>query len=443
MQPPQRGDRFLTRPMAVALALYGLFAVTFAHFQVRGDALVYYDLLRRFFGEEPDASFAYQFGSDVWNWPFFLVGKGLGAIFGFQPKTFHVSFEEISLTFAASAAFVATLYLGWRLLRALDLPRTPAVLFLTAFGSPLFYYVIFEPGAKHAADTLFMTAASLLILRIHEGATTRHAVALGALAGVSVNTRYVNVAFFFAVLVALTLRRRRQALVALGVAAVVAPTIFALPALRGISYFVPSYFPRSQAVGRFAAGPHPIVGSASDPLNGFDPMIPLKMLFSIHRGLFLWTPLTALAVIGFALVLGRRHDDDRKAFLRTLAAAAVALLLVHTVWGQWDGGFAFSQRFLTSLFPVFLIGVAELARRVGRLIYPALVVAVAWAIAVAFVHDIGYDGISERDGIGRIANVIQTETTRKRHQVDGRATARWGYLRALLHGRDPEHVHGP
>src|SRR5919206_4664061 len=68
-------DRFLTVPMAAGLALYGAFALTFAQFQVKGDALVYYNLLRRFFREGPDFAFAYQFGSDVWNAPFFLVGK--------------------------------------------------------------------------------------------------------------------------------------------------------------------------------------------------------------------------------------------------------------------------------------------------------------------------------------------------------------------------------
>ena len=112
-------DRFLTKPMAVALALYGLFAITFAHFQITGDALVYFNPMRRFFGEHPDFAFAYQFGSDIWNWPFFLVGKLFAEIFGLQPHTFHVSFEEISITIATQAAFVLTLYLGWRFLREL------------------------------------------------------------------------------------------------------------------------------------------------------------------------------------------------------------------------------------------------------------------------------------------------------------------------------------
>jgi hypothetical protein len=435
-------ERFLSRPMALALGGYGLFALTFAHFQVKGDGLVYFNLLQRFFGEHPDSAFAYQFGSDVWNAPFFLVGKVFTEVFGFQPKTFHVSFEEISMALAANAALVTTLYFGWRILRELDLPRGPGVLFASVFGSPLFYYVIFEPASKHAADTLIITVATFLFLRLLAAGEQQNAVALGALAGVSLNVRYVNIAFFLVLLGVLLVHRRRQALYATGAAVLVGAAVFVLPALRGISYFVPTYFPKSQAMGRIAIGAHPIVAVTSNPLNGFDPLIPLKMLFSIHRGLFLWTPLTALAVVGFVLVLRRTTDVTRRRFLSTLLLAAVALLLVHTIWGQWDGGYAFSQRFLTSLFPLFLIGVAELRQRLGLLVYPALVICVAWSLTVAFVHDIGYDGVDQRDGIDRIGHVIRTDYAHKRHQIDARAINRWGYLWALVNGRDPEHVHG-
>ena len=182
--------------MAIAFALYAAFAITFAHFQITGDSLVYFNLLRRYFGEKTDFAFAYQFGSDLWNTPFFLVGKGLGAIFGQTPTTFHVSFEEISITLATQVAFVLTVYLGWQLLRELDLPATPAVLFLTVFGSPLFYYVVFEPAMKHAVDTLVMTAAALLVLRIYTRGADRYALALGALVGVlraSAGARHVEI----------------------------------------------------------------------------------------------------------------------------------------------------------------------------------------------------------------------------------------------------------
>jgi hypothetical protein len=429
--------------MVVALVVYGLFAVTFASFQVKGDALVYFNPLRKFFGEKPDFAFAYQFGSDIWNTPFFLVGKGLGAIFGFQPKIFHVSFEEILITVATQVAFVVTLYLGWRLLRELDMPAGPAVLFLTAFGSPLFYYVVFDPAMKHAVDALVLTAAVLFLLRVHTQGLDRQAVFLGALAGWSLNIRYVNFAFFFAVAIALALYRWRAALIALVTAAIVGPLIFAIPALRGISYFVPSYFPKSSAMGRFAAGAHSVIADNSNPLNGFDPATPFKMLFSNHRGLFVWTPLTAVAVIGFALVLRRPYDHERKRFLWTLLAAAAALLAAHSIWGFWDGAFSFSTRFLTGLFPFFLVGIAELCRRFSWRVYPLLAICVAWSLVLAFIHVIGYDGINPGDTPSKMVKVYARTRSDIDHKVWIKASDRWVYLWALLHGNDPKHVHGP
>jgi hypothetical protein len=444
-----QSERFLSRSMVAGLTIYGLFAVTFAAFQIKGDALVYFNMMRRFFGEKPDFAFAYQFGSDVWNAPFFLVGKGLGAIFGFQPRIFHVSFEEISITVATQVGFVVTLWLGWRILRELELPAGPAILFLTTFGSPLFFYVIFDPAMKHAVDTLVMTAAVYLLLLVitRKPAPDRLAIALGALVGLSLNIRYVNIAFFLAVACALALYRRRALVIGAATAALVGPAIFALPALRGVSYYVPDYFPKSSALGgevtRYALGHGSVIASTSNPLNGFDPLTPLKMLFSDHRGLFVWTPLTALAVIGFVLLLRRRHEHDRYIFLWTLLAASVALLAAHSIWGFWDGAFSFSTRFLTALFPLFLVGAAELRRRFGKPVYLLFAVCAAWSLLLALVHVVGYDNITAGDGAGKTVRVYFEQRSNIDQKIHRKASQRWGYLWGLANGRDPEHVQGP
>jgi len=437
--------------MAVGFALYGLFALTFSLFQVKGDALVYYNLLRRFFGEEPDFSYAYQFGSAIWNVPFFLVGKSFGIVFGFQPRIFHVSFEEISITLATNAAFVLTLYLGWRILRELGLPRGPGVLFLTVFGTPLFFYVVFDPAGKHAVDTLVLTAATYAFLRCDSPTAVRPALAFGALCGWSLNIRWANVAFFAALAVALLLRGRHRLVGrATGTAVGVAIAILALPALRGIEYFFPVLRPPTdgEAVAHVAASAGELLAAVqplddSDPKGFFDPTIPAQMLFSDHRGLFLWTPLTALAAIGFGLALARARRTGDGYFLTSLLAAALALLCIHMFWPRWDGGFAFSTRFLTALFPLYLIGVAELVRRARSWVYPALVLAAAFSLAMAFVHDIGYDGVSERDSVSHVADVAYRDRDNLRLKLQDDAKDRWIYLWGLLQGRDSKCINEP
>ena len=87
----------------------------------------------------------------------------------------------------------------------------------------------------------------------------------------------------------------------------------------------------------------------------------------------------------------------------------MALLLVHIVWGGfWDGGFSFSQRFLTALFPVFVIGIAELLARTRMLIAPLLIACVAWTAFLAVHHFYGYDNVSAEDGADRIVELYRT-----------------------------------
>ena len=103
----------------------------------------------------------------------------------------------------------------------------------------------------------------------------------------------------------------------------------------------------------------------------FDPLVPFKMLFTLKRGMFLWTPLTAFAVVGFVLLA--RRDLRHRWYLIGLGVSAVALLCIHSIWGNfWAGGSSFSSRFLASLFPLYLIGAAELVRRRRGLFLGAL-----------------------------------------------------------------------
>ena len=61
------------------------------------------------------------------------------------------------------------------------------------------------------------------------------------------------------------------------------------------------------------------------------------MLFTTKRGLFVWTPLTFFATVGY-LWFALRTKDQRR-FLLSLGLSAIALLLVHGLWGAfWTGG---------------------------------------------------------------------------------------------------------
>ena len=128
-------ERFLTRPRIVGLLVFLLFALSFDDGKVQDDGVYYFDFLRKLFGVHTNTA-AYQFGSAFWNAPFWLASQLVAVRGGFD----HFHSGEIAVNVASNAAVLITLYLGWRILRELELPRGPIVLLLTLFGTPLFFY---------------------------------------------------------------------------------------------------------------------------------------------------------------------------------------------------------------------------------------------------------------------------------------------------------------
>jgi len=400
-------ERFLTLPRTAAVGVFLLFAVTFDDTHVEDDGSIYFAFLRKVFGAHVSA-FAYQFGSTVWDAPFYLFSQFVA----FRGQFGSYGAGEVGIAAASNAAVVVTLYLGWKILRKLDLPRGPAVLLLTLFGTPLFYYGALSPSLKHAADALYSTALFWFVLRsTGEDQRRRDYVAAGACLALLLATRFANITYWVGVLPVLgVFGLRRKASWMLASAVVATAILFSVPVVRHIPYGTPPAtvyaLPASGGdapvfltpdTQRLALGPTSIIHPVSRSIV-FDPAAPLKMLFTLHRGLFVWTPLTIFAVLGFAMLVAR--DRRRRTFLLTMAASAVALVAVHAFWGgDWVGGNSFSARFLTSLFPIFLVGTAEFLRRAGRLGAAVLGLCACFSVWLGFVLFHGYLNESEKDSV--------------------------------------------
>ena len=427
-----QNDRFLSIRMLSSIAVYLVVAASYLQARITDDGVIYYDFMRRLVGEDVDA-YAYQFGVVFWNLPFYVLSR-LVRVANDDDRIEHVLIGALGVAVASTAAVVVLFYVSWRLIRALGLPGGPGAILLTVFGSPL-YYSIFQTGLKHAFDTLLVSLLALLLLHASgRPTTTRIAVALGLVAAVLITVRYANIVLLTGV-VYVFLRRRElsQAYVASATAIVAATAILAFPLLLGIPYGLPPAgtaaagepqgsgpallgrepgAPPPPAAFRLAAdqpAARPTSGGGVDNIGSFqlDFLAPAKMLFTVKRGLFVWTPLTLFGVIGYLLLL--RREPRHRTFLVGLGLSALSLLLVHIVWGAfWAGGFSFSQRFLTALFPVFVIGIAELLARTRMLVLPLLVACVAWSAFLALHHFYGYDQVSDRDGADRIIELYRT-----------------------------------
>ena len=78
-----------------------------------------------------------------------------------------------------------------------------------------------------------------------------------------------------------------------------------------------------------------------------------KVAFSADHGLFSWTPILILSIIGLTLFVRR----DRKVAVALLGAFLLYLYAIGC-YQDWDGISSFGNRFFVSLTPIFVVGLA-------------------------------------------------------------------------------------
>ena len=380
-----------------ALGLFALFSLNFGSYKVFGDGELYYSFDQRLFGDISGGT-AYNFGTGLLNAPFYGVGKLAEALGVSGPD--GASATAAAITIAAIAYVLLALLACLWLLQELGLTNRALALGLAVFGSPLWYYASFSASYSHGADAVVVAAAFCALLLVWRASSAQRVATLGALLGLAVTVRPANAALVGGCLLGLFAFRNRGDAVRAGAVSV---ATFGLLLLIPLTFDLPL---NARADGT-------IIGSAEDSFRGsytgdifgFAPLTPLKMLFSEHRGLFVWTPLTLLALVGYVRLM-RRSPRDEARYLLALGLGGLALLLAHVTLVFWDGGWSFSMRYLAALLPIYAIGVAALLQetlRRGRVpVRVALAVATGWAVFVGMNHAFG--AMSQPDGALRAAS---------------------------------------
>ncbi len=114
-----------------------------------------------------------------------------------------------------------------------------------------------------------------------------------------------------------------------------------------------------------------------------------QLLFSDVRGLFVWSPLLILSIIG--LILGLRKF---KALFVSSILSVILLAALYTFWPNWWGGDSLGQRFFLVLSPIFILGIARFIQVVAGLqskpirilIYSLILVLTAYSTLVQVLY---------------------------------------------------------
>jgi hypothetical protein len=358
---------------------FTLLALNFGSYHVFGDGVNYYSLTQRLLGDGHGGS-AYNFGVGLMNAPFYAAAKIAAVGAGHAAKL-----EAGSITLASIFWVLVAAFLSWRVLVALALPHRGLAVTVAVLGTPVWYYASFSPSYSHAADAAAFAAASWTILGVWSSPSLGWRLGAGAAFGLAIAVRPINVGMTAGALIALLgfRRLRDAAIIALGAAATYL-VLASIPYALGLPF------------GKRTDGT-----TISGGAVGFAPLSPVRMLFTEHRGLFLWTPVTLLAVVGLALLL-RRHAW--RGYLVTLTAMGGALLVMNVGLKPWDAGWSFSERYLASPVTLYAVGIAGLlACTRGAVRTAAIVAAVAftgWSLLLGMNHAFGAE---QSDGAFAVA----------------------------------------
>lgn len=344
--------------LIVAAVLSGVFKWASAEVPVNfvdGDARDYYSSLISVFIRH---DFAHQQGSEWYIMrtpggvinvhpigvsllllPFFLLAYLVALVGGFQVDGFSVPFQLGIGLAALTYAGIGLVYLK-KLLRHNGISDriTAWTILLVFLGTNLLYYTVAEPAMSHVYSFALVSAFLYYSCRLAQGRERRYWYASGALLGLILLVRPNNVLVVFTVFIWFnSLADFRQFFTGLFrqrafyIASLIALLIFSLQSMVWLLQSGTFWHNTYKADGFYWLHPQT-----------------LKMLFGFDSGLFVYTPLCALFLLGLA-VLYRR---SRFSFFAALIALVVLFYFFSCYWAYtyFDG---IGIRVLVDYYAVF------------------------------------------------------------------------------------------
>jgi hypothetical protein len=207
-----------------------------------------------------------------------------------------------------------------------------------AFATPLHFYLTANPAMAHGASVFAATAFVVSWLRVRGRDGRRRWIAVGALGAVMTLVRLQDVVLLALPLIDLAVRRPPRWRACAGAFLAVAAALGLLQLAAWVRLFGTGFLGTVLEAN--------LVGGTTPHVAG--------VLFSPRHGLFYWSPVFLLCVIGW-LAWARR--DRLLAGLVLLGFAAA--VLVNASMQDWWGSEAFGQRRLLGLAPLFGLGLGE------------------------------------------------------------------------------------
>lgn len=331
----------------------------------------------------------FQVGCAVLWAPLFLLAHG--AVLGLRSCGLDLSANgfgyayELPVLFGTLVLHAIGVYYIYRLVSELWIDCMPGVVVASiVLGTPLAAYIWFEPGMAHGTS---MCLISVLFYYLYKAWRDRDLkwtswAGLGALCGLIAAVRATDVFVGLAVAcVGFWLAWNAEPGRSASSRKIVAGAVVAF-LVAGFLGFLPQMIAWKAIYGRFLVIPS---GTNYERYNWLAPDL-LGFLFSSWRGMFSWSPIWLVAVIGLVLGACRRN------LLVTSALAGLAAAAYFTsCTPSWWVGCAFGTRRMVDYSVVFALGLAYVfhrwpsgASRTGLRHFLVVPIAFNWLLMVRY-----------------------------------------------------------
>jgi len=315
----------------------------------------YFDYRKQFRGHTVNK---YYVGTALLISPFYLIGQGLNYLTDNPMDGFSVWV----LIFTQIAAIFYLLLGLWWLSLALKTYKISSnnrawVLMAALFGTNLFYYVTGEPAMSHVFSFAVVSGFVLAVRRFFESDQAKWFLWASVAFGIIVLIRPVNGLVLFSLpFLAGSAKVLRTALAGLFKKPLVLVSGLLLTVLivgiQGVIYYLQT--------GSFF-----VYSYQGEGFNFGNPEM-IRFLVSYRKGLFVYTPISFLALGGLWYVW-------KESGMASAAFLGFLLLVVYVLssWWLWYYGGSFSSRVMIEYFPFFMILLGILLQRTR---HPAWVV---------------------------------------------------------------------
>ena len=350
------------------------FALAFNVYRVQSDGIIYYRFLERLLNvanPENSASavanaFFFQSGCAFFNAPFYLIAYNFEQIFNINFNFNGITLRQIAINLSSNFYMLLSLILTVKILKRLKLRNIIFPVISILFSTSAFVSASITPSFNHVTEIFVITLFLFLFLKNMQDDSPK-TYWLGVLTVLAILVRYFN--FVLIIPVALYYLRKNQYLKLKHLVLGFFATVWAIPLIFYCYNGTISPFYNTQYHNAL------IVKSISIGSVNFLPKYILKYLVHPLHGLFVWSPVTILSILGLSSL-----PKDKKMIGNVFLGIAFLYLFMLGFNKDWYAGWSFSNRYLTGFFAVYIVGLSTLLQSRKKWILLLAIITTAYSI---------------------------------------------------------------